>query len=293
MRKRNLFLVNGLILTFTTLIMRIIGLVFNMYIANKIGSEAIGIFSLLMTIYSFAIILSTSGIGTACTCIVSEEFAKHNYLNGLKAVKTCCIFSILSSIIISIITILFAPIISSTLLKNSISNIPIYCISLGLPLISISSVINGYFSSVEKPYKSAISQILEIFVKIIFTFLLFHRNKDISNIESVCTILILADVISELFSFVLNIGFYIIDTRKYINKRYLPMQMKKRIFFIAFPISITSCIRSGLSSLKQFLIPARLVLSGMTYSLAVSNYGLISRYGNACYFVCKCIYIFF
>ena len=52
--------------------------------------------------------------------------------------------------------------------------------------------------------------------------------------------------------------------------------MKKRIFKIAFPISITSCIRSGLSSLKQFLIPLRLSMSGMTYQMAVSGYGLIS-----------------
>ena len=52
--------------------------------------------------------------------------------------------------------------------------------------------------------------------------------------------------------------------------------MKRRIFSIAFPISVTSCIKSGLSSLKQFLIPLRLELSGLTYSMAVSQYGLIS-----------------
>ena len=188
--------------------------------------------------------------------------------------------------------ILFAPIISDIWLKDMVSEIPLYLISLGLPLIAVSSVIGGYFSSVEKPYKSAISQILETGVKIIATIILLYVY-DTKDVETICISLILADVISEVFSFSLNIIFYLIDRRKYISKRSLPMQMKKKIFTIAFPISITSCIRSGLSSLKQFLIPIRLELSGMSYSMAVSNYGMIGRDGYACDYVRKCINWFF
>lgn len=288
MRKTKLFLINGIILTITALSMRGIGLIFNIYVANKVGSEAIGVFSLIMSVYSFAITVATSGIGIACTCIVSEEFAKENYLKGIKAVKTSILFAILLGAFSSILVIIFAPIISTTWLKNMVSEIPLYLISLGLPLISVSSVIGGYFSSVEKPYKSAISQILETGVKIIVTIILLYIY-DTKDVETICISLILADVISEIFSFSLNIIFYLIDRKKYLsNKRSLPIQMKKKIFTIAFPISITSCIRSGLSSLKQFLIPIRLELSGISYSLAVSNYGMIGRNGYAIDYVCKC-----
>ena len=285
MRKAKLFFINGIILTITALAMRGIGLIFNIYVANKVGSEAIGIFSLIMSVYNFAITVSTSGIGIACTCIVSEEFAKGNYINGLKAVKTSILFAILLGLLSSISMILFAPIISATWLKNTVSKIPLYLISVGLPLISVSSVIGGYFSSVEKPYKSAISQVLETSVKIVVSIFLLWINPE-KDVETICISLILADVISEVFSFSLNIIFYLIDRKKYIYKRSLPMQMKRKIFTIALPISITSCIRSGLSSLKQFLIPLRLELSGMSYSLAVSNYGMIGRNGYACYYVC-------
>ena len=292
MRKTKLFLINGIILTITALAMRGIGLIFNIFVANKVGSEAIGIFSLIMSVYNFAITVATSGIGIACTCIVSEEFAKGNYINGIKAVKTSILFAVLLGFLSSFCVILFAPIISDIWLKDMVSEIPLYLISLGLPLIAVSSVIGGYFSSVEKPYKSAISQILETGVKIIATIILLYVY-DTKDVETICISLILADVISEVFSFSLNIIFYLIDRRKYISKRSLPMQMKKKIFTIAFPISITSCIRSGLSSLKQFLIPIRLELSGMSYSMAVSNYGMIGRNGYACDYVCKCTNWFF
>ena len=255
--------------------MRGITLVFNIYIANKVGSETIGIFSLIMSIYTFAITVATSGLGISCTCIVSEEFAKGNYLNGIKAVKTGKFFALLLGIVAGILIILFSPIISHFWLKDAVSSLPLYAIAIGLPFISISSVIGGYFSSVDKSYKSAIAQVLELTVKIIFT--IFFLNFTISKgIEAICVSLILADVISEIFSFTLNSIMYSFDKRDYCKRNKIPIQMKRRIFSIAFPISVTSCIKSGLSSLKQFLIPLRLELSGLTYSMAVSQYGLIS-----------------
>ena len=255
--------------------MRGIGLIFNINVANQVGSETLGIFSLIMSIYMFAITVATSGIGTACTCLVSEEFEKCNYVNGLKVVKTCIIFALILGILASILIVVFAPFISYYWLKNSVSPLPIYAIALGLPLISISSVIGGYFSSVGKSYKSAISQILETTAKIIATIILLHFNLE-KGVEAICISLIVADVISEVFSFSLNIIFYLIDRKKYINKRSLPIQTKRKICKISFPIAITSCIKSGLSSLKQFLIPIRLSMSGLTYTMSISQYGLIS-----------------
>ena len=248
-------------------------MVFNIYVANKIGSEAVGIFSLIMSVYSFAITISTSGLGIACTYTVSEDFAKKNYFSAFKSVKTCMIFAITLSIGVSILIFILSPIISNLFLKNMVSPKPLYVITLGLPLISISSVIGGYLSAVGKSFKSAISQGLELTIKMIFTYILLRNTK---NVEDACIALMLADVISEVFSFSLNVIFYNIDKRKYFEKRTIPVLMKRRIFKIVFPIGITSCIRSGLSSLKQFLIPIRLELSGLSYSMAVSKYGLIN-----------------
>lgn len=275
MRRAKLFFINGIILTSTSLLIRGIGLIFNIYVANQVGSETLGIFSLIMSIYMFAITIATSGVGTACTCLVSEEFEKGNYINGLKVVKTCIIFALILGIFASVLIVVFAPFVSQYWLNNSVSPRPIYAIALGLPLISISSVIGGYFSSVGKSYKSAISQILETTAKIIATIILLHFNLE-KGIEAICVSLIIADVISEIFSFSLNIIFYLIDRQKYINKRSFPIQMKRKILKISFPIAITSCIKSGLSSLKQFLIPIRLSMSGLTYDMSISKYGLIS-----------------
>lgn len=275
MRKAKIFFINGTILTITAFIMKCIGMVFNLYVSNKIGSEAVGVFSLVMSVYMFSITLATSGLSIACTYIVSEQFSKGNFFDALKAVKSCLIFSILLGLVSCFIVLLFSNVISQNWLKSMVSCIPIYLISVGLPFISISSVINGYFTAIRKAYKSAFSQAFELLVKIIATVLLlnFYPNK---NVESVCVCLILADVISEISSCSLLLILYRKDYAKYIKRSIKQLTFKKRIFQIAFPISITSYIRSGLSTLKQFIIPTRLALFGLSYSIALSEYGKIN-----------------
>jgi len=255
--------------------MKSIGMIFSLYVSNKIGSEAVGTFSLVMSVYMFLVVIATSGLSIACTCIVSEQFAKGNFLDGLEAVKSCLLFALLLGLGSSILVLFFSNIISKVWLKSMISSIPLYIISIGLPFISISSVINGYFSAVRKGYKSAISQVFELIIKIIVTVVLLISSSN-PNVESVCIYLILANVISEICSCILIIILYRKDISKYTSRKITQITFKKRIFKIAFPVSITSYIRSGLCTLKQFIIPNRLLLYGLSYSMALSEYGKIN-----------------
>lgn len=255
--------------------MKSIGMAFNIYISNKIGSEAVGVFSLVMSVYLFAVTLATSGLSLACTCIVSEEFAKKNFLDGLKAVRSCILFSLLLGLGSSFIVLIFSNLISQNWLKSMVSAIPLYLISIGLPFIAISSVINGYFSAVRKGYKSAFSQVFELLIKIITTIILLNLDTN-KNVESICICLILADVISEICSCCLVSILYKKDKLQYSKRAISTITFKKKILKITFPVSITSYIRSGLSTLKQFMIPSRLVLFGLPYTMALSEYGKVN-----------------
>ena len=72
LRKTKIFFMNGIILTITAFVMKSIGMIFNLHVSNKIGAEAVGIFSLVMSVYLFAITLATSGLSIACTCMFSN-----------------------------------------------------------------------------------------------------------------------------------------------------------------------------------------------------------------------------
>ena len=109
------FIMNGLILTITSIIMRTVSMAFNIYVSNKIGAEAIGLFGLVMSVYLFFITIATSGLSLACTYLVSEHFAKNQYLQGLKISKTCIYFGLVLGLISSCILLVLSNTISRQL----------------------------------------------------------------------------------------------------------------------------------------------------------------------------------
>lgn len=274
-QKSKLFLINGAILTSTSLLMKFAALIFNIYISNQIGSEAVGVFSLVMAVYLFFITVATSGLNIAVTVIISEKFALNKNQQAIKAIRTCIFFSLLLGIAAGGLILLFSNFITSKCLHNMVSSRPLFYIAIGLPFIAMSSCISSYFTTIRKAYKNAISQIFEFTIKMFATIILLKIN--ISNgVEAICISLILADVISEICSFTLIFILYIIDIKLKKLENVRSFGQRINILKIAFPVAVTSYIRSGLSTLKQLIIPTQLEKSGISCSRALSQYGMIN-----------------
>ena len=275
LRRIKIFLVNGIILTISSLLMHTIGMAFSIYISNKIGSEALGVFQLIMSVYMFFITLATSGINLASTRIVSEELAINNVQGAKKAIKQCVLFSLLVGSSAGIILFSLSPYIATYWLHGKVSHIIFYILSIALPFMSVSSAINGYFSALRKVIKTASSQVLEQIIKIflvIFLFSIFLPN----NIEYACLSLVLGSTVSEIISCIFAFLLYYFEQRKLEYNYRKKFDYKKRIFRISIPVSITSYVRSGLSTLKQILIPLQLEKSGLPCDTALSKYGIIT-----------------
>lgn len=274
-KKSKLFFINGTILTATSLLMKFAVLVFNICISNQIGSEAVGIFSLVMAVYLFFITVATSGLNIAVTVIVSEKFAINKDKMAIKAIRTCIFFSLLIGIVSGVLILLFSGFITDKCLHNMVSSKPLFYIAIGLPFIAMSSCINSYFTSVRKAYKNAITQVFEFAIKMIATVILLKINIS-KGVEYICIALILADVISEICSFILIFILYIIDIKLKKLSDVRSFGQRINILKIAFPVATTSYIRSGLSTLKQLIIPTQLEKSGLSCNNALSKYGIIN-----------------
>ncbi|MDD3304198.1 MAG: oligosaccharide flippase family protein [Clostridia bacterium] len=275
MRKAKLFIINLIILTGTAILMQTIGISFSVYVSNKVGAESIGLFQLIMSVYAFAITLATSGISLASTRIVSEEIAKGNEQGAKKAIRQCIFFSLICGMIASTLILVFSGFIINVCLHNRITITPLYFIAFSLPFLSMSASINGYFSATRKVFKTASSQLLEILFKIVLTVTLLNIYLP-KGLDYACICLVIGTCVCEAFSFFYIFILYLIDKRKLGNKEKNKNSYVKPILNICVPIAITSYIRSGLSTLKQLIVPVRLEKSGLTCSQALSKYGLVS-----------------
>lgn len=277
MKKLKIFIFNTLILLFSSVILQVIATFFSVYISNTIGEEAVGVFSLVMSVYLFGITLASAGINIASTRIVSEELAANNELGSKTAASRCIFLSLIFGCCASLIFFIFADFITLKCLHNRVSKNVIYLICIALPFIAMSSAINGYFTAVRRVYKNALSKFFEEFVKIVCTAFLLSLIMP-KGIDYACYSLIFADVISEVLSFFALYIFYKYDKRKnLLESRYKDIDSyTKRILRITIPVALTSYLRSGLSTFKQLIIPSSLQRSGMNSSNSLISYGIVN-----------------
>ena len=85
--KKTVFIKNALILTATSLILRFAGIIFKVWLAALIGSEGIGLYQLIFSVYVLVSTFATSGISTAVTRLVAEEIALGNKNGAEKVFK--------------------------------------------------------------------------------------------------------------------------------------------------------------------------------------------------------------
>ena len=115
------------------------GLSFGVYISNKVGPEAVGVFQLVMSVYLFFVTLATSGINLATTRVVSEELAVGRIDGIRRAMKLCVLYSFLLGCFAGGILFAFSQMIASTWLHGKVSYVPLCVLSCCLPFLSVSS----------------------------------------------------------------------------------------------------------------------------------------------------------
>lgn len=152
---------------------------------------------------------------------------------------------------------------------------PIYAMAISMPFNSVITSLTGYFTGVRRAYKTSFSRISGIVIQVLLTciFLYVFPSYDLSI---VCTYLVFAGTISAIFEFIITYILYLIDMRKFLTRSYAGNNIFKKIIRISFPVAITSYIRSGLSTLKQILIPFSLEKHSASCDEAISQYGLIN-----------------
>ena len=196
--------------------------------------------------------------------------------NGLKiAMRKCILYSLCFGVLALIILFISADYCSTVLLHNKVTSMPLYIMAISLPFSSVITSLSGYFTGVRRVSKTSVCRILTMFLQVILTcaFLYIFPSTDLST---VCTYLILASTISSIFEFIVTYILYLIDSNKIMNRALIKDNYLKKILRISLPVAVTSYIRSGLSTLKQLLIPFSLERYATSCDEALSQYGLIN-----------------
>ena len=286
MKKIKQFIVNGLLLTVVSLVMRSVAVSFQVYLSNTIGATAMGLFTLISTVYGFAITVATSGIQFATTRMVAEalgESDRQSEKDGVQAPAVACIlrkcltYALCFSLGSCIVLYVFSPTIGVYILKDVRTVLPLKILAATLPPIALSAVMNGYFTAVRRVYKNAAVQVIgeaiRMFLCVMLLRLLLPRN-----VEYAALAVILGGAIAEISAFLIQYALFVWErskARKNILSTCENERVQKKLLHIALPMAFSAYVRSALVTIEHLLIPWGLERNGNSRDASLASYGRV------------------
>lgn len=275
-RIRN-FAVNAGILTATSLSLGAVGVIYNGWLTRNLGSAGMGLFSLMMAVYRFAVTFACSGSGLAATRLVAEESAKGNGRAASSAMKKTLAYSLLFGMLGAFLLLVFSGFAAETMVGDMRAAKPFRILAFSLPFVGVSAALGGYFTAVTRVFSSSAAQIFEQLSQMAFTVAVFAIIKP-DDLGKACVLVAAGSTVSEALAFILHYILYIADRRRH---PLMGVKCEKNTFLwkklvgIALPVGASAALRSALSTVKHLLVPVSLMKSGMDNETALSEYGIV------------------
>ncbi len=186
-RKTN-FIRQGTILAMASIIVRMIGIVYRIPVANIIGDEGNGIYSAAYEIYNLALILSSYSLPLAVSKLLSAQLARKQYRIGRKIFIASLIFSCISGGLMALLIFFGAGLIEKHFYSNFTGiSVPLKVLAITIFVVALLGTLRGFFQARKTMIPTAISQIIEQVVNAagsIYFAISFLRNHADSGIAA-------------------------------------------------------------------------------------------------------------
>ena len=269
------FIINTAIMTVTSLLLQGISMAFNVYISNKIGAQGVGLFSVIMSVNGLMVTLSTGGVHVTTVKLVSSAAGRDADREICSAVMRCAAFALICGIATGMTGFFCAEWISREVLTDERSIRCIKILSLLQPVNSLSCVAGGYLGAQKQVKRSAAVQIADEAITVIAV-TLGLRVLLPRGIEYACIAVIGGSGIAHIITTLGAVASVVADSVRLRAKGgVVPKDLTSNMLKIAVPVAVTSYARSGLSTVKNLLIPFSLRVGGMNSKLALEQYGIL------------------
>lgn len=272
------FLSGALILTVANVLVKIIGAIYKIPLANWIDTVGMNYYNDAYQIYSLLYVLSTAGVPVAIAKMVSESVVAKRLEEPKKILKISTgVFAVIGLGLMSLMMLFVEPL--SNLLASDTAN---HCITLIAPaifLVAISATVKGYFQGYKCMTPTATFQIIEAAFKLVGLGIV-----GVMRLQGITDPMILAcgGVLGVTFgSFAASVFMVIRFLReKDLGKDLvgsLPSRtgraIAKTTLTLAVPISLSSAVMSVTSTLDMFLVKWNLREYGLSNEQVIDVYG--------------------
>lgn len=287
--KKESFMQGVLAIMFSQVLIKVLGLAYKLYLTNRegFGDEGNAIYSAGFQIYALLLTLSSIGVPTAISKMVSEKTALGDYRGAHRIFKIAFATFAFIGFIGTLILFLGAGYISTNVLQIPEAEYTLIALSPSIFFVAIASVIRGYFNGMQNLSITAKSQTFEQVFKTLFTILVVEMIAIASGVNT--TLMAaganLATTLAVLLSFLYLFKYYNRNKKeiwKQSNKSSIKTtqnesakRVVKNILAVSIPISLSSII-SAINKNIDAITVVRGLKTFLSESVAKVQYGILS-----------------
>ncbi len=273
-------------LIFSQILIKILGLVYTLYLTNKEGFGDAGnaIYGSAYQIYAMLLTLSSIGVPNAISKLVAERTALGDHKGAHRIFKVAFATFAVIGLIGTLILFFGADFIATTALEIPEAKYTLLALSPAVFFVSIASVLRGYFNGRESMKVTARSQSLEQIFKTIFTILIVELVFALSSGNTVWMAAgaNIATTLSIFLSFMYLFTLYKMHSKEIgkeiqtsINYKYQKVKtIVKRILLVSIPMSLSSIMSSFNKNIDSFTV-VRNLKKFMPEAEAKAQYGIL------------------
>ena len=165
--KENKFIMGAFYIALGGFIAKAIGAIYRVPLTNVIGSYGMGLYQLVFPLYSLLLTVSGTGVPSALSKLIAEKISLNDRVNADGIFKTSLALMSVIGLFLSISLLAFAPLVARVQGDKN-ATLLYMLISPSVFLVSIMSVFRGYFQGRMNMKPTALSQIIEQIVKLLF-----------------------------------------------------------------------------------------------------------------------------
>ena len=263
------------LLTATGLVSQGLGFLYRIALSRLIGAEVMGLYQLIMPVYSVILSVTAIGLTNAVSTLSSTYHALDNGKAAGQVLSWCVkVFLLLIGLTALLVAVLYDPI-SVYLLGDARTQLGLLLLLPCIALTGIENLHKHFFYGSGAVKGPAVTELLEQFIRtaaVLGLLVLFLPQ----NPEKTVGLIVLGMVICEIFSAVtLLILYRRVKGRGLKGPGEEKVTLRRRVTAIAVPIGATALAGNLMGAANSVLIPQRLVAGGATVSEAMSAFGVL------------------
>lgn len=267
------------IMTAFSLATKLLGVLLRLYLSSRVGSEGMGLYQLVMSVYGLFGTLATAGLTVAVSRLAAEK-AERSLSDASRVLSESGKLALFVGLLSAAVLWLSAPWLSETFLQDERCALPLRILAFSLPCMALAACFKGWFIARRQVLRSSSASLFEQCVKFaVMAWFLGVRFGNTNDVGALCTGIVWGVTLGECASFVYLLFCYRLLKGRVKKAEFLPTEpgktVRAQVARVVFPIGASVTVTSVLHTVESLLIPFSFERFGGDRARALSDFGVI------------------